>query len=489
MAKNSENTVQDTFFPPVVAVLGHVDHGKTSLLDAIRKTSVTAREHGGITQHIGASEVELEVEGKKRKITFLDTPGHEAFGKMRSRGANAADICLLIVSSADGVMPQTKESIQLIQAAGIPYIVVLTKSDLETRNPEKVKRELANEKVILEGMGGDVPVIEVSSKSGHNIKELLDLILLIKDMHQGQIRTEKDPFEAVVIESRLDPKSGVRVSLVIKSGTVSLRDELAGEGASGKVRNILSTLGKPVQSATVGTAVEILGFAKVLPVGSTVLKQSAAKDLPKVDPEQKPGLKRELVYAPQVKNEGISLILVADTLGSLEAILGALPEDMKIVSKKTGEITEADVLLAKSTGAFVVGFNSKIKPEVVRLSGVEKVLVKNYTIIYEMLDELTDVLEGKKLSLLEQVLGIAKIQASFPFNKDVVLGVKVLEGRVAKGDKVRIERDGESIGTGKVTSLRQGKDETSKVVEGNEAGIIISPSLDFQVGDMVVLHN
>lgn len=489
MAKNSENTVQNTHFPPVVAVLGHVDHGKTSLLDAIRKTSVTAREHGGITQHIGASEIELEVDGKKRKITFLDTPGHEAFGKMRSRGANAADICLLIVSSADGVMPQTKESIQLIQSAGIPYIVVLTKSDLETRNPEKVKRELANEKVILEGMGGDVPVIEVSSKSGHNIKELLDLILLIKDMHQGQIKTEKDPFEAVVIESRLDPKSGVRVSLVIKSGTVSLRDELAGEGANGKVRNILSTLGKPVQSATVGTAVEILGFEKVLPVGSAVMKKSAANDLPKIESEQKPGLKRELVYAPQVKNEGISLILVADTLGSLEAILGALPEDMKIVSKKTGEITEADVLLAKSTGAFVVGFNSKIKPEVIKLSGVEKVLVKNYTIIYEMLDELTDVLEGKKLSLLEQVLGIAKIQASFPFNKEVVLGVKVLEGRVAKGDKVRIERDGESIGTGKVISLRQGKDETSKVVEGNEAGIIISPSLDFQVGDVVVLHN
>jgi translation initiation factor IF-2 len=200
-------------------------------------------------------------------------------------------------------------------------------------------------------------------------------------------------------------------------------------------------------------------------------------------------LKRELVYTPQAQHEGISLILVADTIGSLEAITGALPEDIKIISKKTGEITEADVLMAKSTGSFVIGFNTKVKPQVQKLAGVEKILVKNYTIIYEMLDELNDVLEGKKLSLLEQVLGTAKIQASFPFNKDVVLGIKVTEGRVSKGDKVRIERGDETVGEARVVSLRQGKDETSKVIQGSDAGIIISPSIDFKVGDMVVFHN
>lgn len=485
MAEKSETNKK--LFPPVVAVLGHVDHGKTSLLDAIRKTSVTEREHGGITQHIGASEIEIEHEGQKRKITFLDTPGHEAFGKMRSRGANAADIGLLIVASSDGVMPQTKESIELIQAAQIPYIVVLTKSDLETKNPEKVKQQLLKEKVILEGFGGEVPVIEVSSKTNMNVKELLDLILLYHDMDQTKKASDKDPFEAVVIESKLDPRSGVRVSLVVKSGKISVRDELVGEGINGKVRNLLGTTGEPLGQATVGEAVEVLGFEKVLPVGGKVVAKTAAKAA--IVQEETSTLKRELVYSPKVKEDGISIILVADTLGSIEAINESLPEDVKVITKKTGEITEADILMAKSTGALVIGFNTKIKPSVQKLAGVEKVLAKNYTIIYEMLEELQDVLEGKKLSLMEQVLGTAKIQASFPFNKDIVLGVKIMEGRVAKGDKVRIERGEEIVGEGRVVSLRQGKDETSKVVEGSEAGIIISPSIDFNVGDMIVFHN
>lgn len=489
MAKSKDTQVQPSPFPPVVAVLGHVDHGKTSLLDAIRKTSVTEREHGGITQHIGASEIEIEHEGRKRRITFLDTPGHEAFGKMRSRGANAADIALLIVSASDGVMPQTKESIELIRAAAIPYIVVLTKSDLETKNPEKVKRELLKEKVMLEGYGGEVPVIEVSSKTGSNIKELLDLVLLYQDMGSVKMGSDKNSFEAVVIESRLDPRSGVRASLVVKAGKLTLRDELASEGVSGKVRNLLSTTGAPLREATVGEAVEVLGFEKVLPVGGKVVRKSEAKTSDSPQQADASPLKRDLVYSPQAREDGISLILVADTLGSLEAIIESLPEDIKIITKKTGEITEADVLMAKSTGAFLIGFNTKIKPQVQKLAGVEKVLVKNYSIIYEMLDELNDVLEGKKLSLLEQVLGTAKIQASFPFNKDTVLGIKVIEGRVAKGDKARIEHGEDVLGEGKITSLKQGKQETSKVAEGSEAGIIISPSLDFNIGDVIVFHN
>lgn len=489
MAKKDDSNPQSSQFPPVVAVLGHVDHGKTSLLDAIRKTSIAEREHGGITQSIGASSVEIEHEGKKRQITFLDTPGHEAFSQMRSRGATVADIGLLIVSSADGLMPQTKESIALLKNAQIPFIVVLTKSDLETKNPERVKQQLLKEQVMIEGYGGDVPVIEVSSKTNLNIHELLDLILLVYDMKTGEKPSSSGMLKAVVIESRLDPKAGPKVSVVIKSGTLSVRDEIVSDDVSGRVRSITDSHRKMLKTATVGEAVEVLGFATVPSVGSIISAKQDTQDTQKPENEVKDTLTRDLVYKPKTEEVGISLILVADTQGSLEAILASLPEDAKIIMKKTGDITEADVLMAKSTEGIVLGFNTRIKPEVVKLAGVEKVLVKNYTVIYEMLDEIADVVEGKKLSMMEQILGTAKIQASFPFDKELVLGIKILEGRVAKGDKVRIERNGESVGESKIASLRQGKNQISKLTEGNEAGIIISPSLDFQVGDVVICHS
>src|SRR5260221_8259549 len=265
-------------FVPVVSVLGHVDHGKTSLLDAMRKTNVAAGEHGGITQKIGASSFEIEHDGSLRKITFVDTPGHETFANMRSRGARVADIGILVVSSSDGVMPQTKESIQLLQAAKIPYIVALTKADLPDKNVEKVKRELATENVLVEGYGGDVPVIEVSAKTGMNIKELLDLILLVYEM---KYTTETDKplpssqaaFEAVVIESRLDQKVGPKATIVVKNGTAHIKDELLAEGVIGRVKAFMTDTGALVQQITVGEAAEVLGFETVPPVGSIVYKK------------------------------------------------------------------------------------------------------------------------------------------------------------------------------------------------------------------------
>ncbi len=467
-------------YPPVVAVLGHVDHGKTTLLDTIRKTSIAAREHGGITQKIGASSVEIEHEGKKRWITFIDTPGHEAFAKMRGRGAQAADIGLLIVSSVDGVMPQTKESIGLLKASGVPYIVVLTKSDDPQKNPEKAKRDLMNEEILFEGLGGDVPIIEVSSKTGANIKELLDLILLVNDLHPKPAEiSETGPLKAIVIESKQDPKAGPKATVVIKNGTISVRDDITTGEVSGRVRSLILDSGKTVGSAKVGDAVEILGFEKAPSVGNVIYKGSEIKQLEESEKE----------IRKKNNDDYISLILVADTLGSLEAIVASLPEKMNIISKKTGDITTADVLLAKSIGALVLGFNIKIKPDVARLASTEKVLVKSYGIIYEMLDEINDVVEGKALSLLEEVYGTAKILASFPFEKQIVMGIKVLEGRVAKGDKVRIERGDEVIGEGYINSVRQGKEQTSKVEAGLEAGIIVGPALDFTIGDMVICHS
>lgn len=472
-------------FPPVVSVLGHVDHGKTTLLDAIRKTNIASREHGGITQKIGASSVEISYEGSKRAITFIDTPGHEAFSNMRGRGARVADIGILVVAATDGVMPQTKESIQMLQQAGIPYIVALTKADLPDKNSEKVKQQLLHENVLLEGYGGDVPVIEVSARSGTNVKELLELTLLTFDMHsQKENISPQSPLQGVVIESKLDIKAGSRATVVVKNGTLSVKDEIESEGILGKVRALNTDAGASIKEATIGQAVEVLGFEAVPAVGGVVhRKGEVALEQPEQALEKLPN--RELVTEGSL----LSLMLCADTQGALEAIFYGLPEGINLISQKTGEVSEADVLLAKSTGALILCFNTKIRPDVAKLALTEKVLLKNYTIIYELLDELREVMEGKALAGLEQIYGTARILATFPFEKTQVLGIKILDGRVAKGDKIRIMREDEAIGESTIVSLRQGKDQTSKVEKGQEAGILISPFLDFKVGDMILSHS
>ena len=473
-------------FPPVVTVLGHVDHGKTSLLDAIRKTSIASREHGGITQKIGTSAVEIDHEGKKARITFIDTPGHAAFAKMRGRGANAADIGLLIVAANDGVMPQTKESIALLKSAGIPFIVVLTKADLPTKNIDKVKQQLSTEGVLLEGLGGDIPVIEVSSQSGMHIKELLDLILLVWEFADKTKFSDTAPLEAVVIESKKDPKSGSRATVIIKNGTLRVRNDVYVDNHQFRVRSLTTDAGVSVESVTVGDGVEVLGMNDVLEVGS-VIRDTKGAALEVVG--QKPLQKAMTYQTAQVEETNISIILVADTKGSLEAILGALPAGIKIITSKTGDVSEADVLMAKSIGAIVISFNMKLRPEVIKLAVTEKVLVRNYTIIYEMLDELTDALEGKVLAQMEEVYGVSKVLAKFPFEKTFAYGIAVLEGRVAARDKIRIMHGEEVVGEATIQSLRVGKDQTTKVEEKREAGVVISGTLDIQVGDMILSHS
>jgi translation initiation factor IF-2 len=478
MDKNEKHEIE---FPPVVTVLGHVDHGKTTLLDAIRKSNIAEREHGGITQKIGASSIEVNHEGKTRKITFIDTPGHEAFSLMRGRGVMAADIGLLIVSVTDGVMPQTKESIAHLKASKIPFIVVLTKSDLPDRNIEKAKQQLLKEQISLEGYGGDVPVIEVSAKTNSNIKELLDLILLVFDLNKTQFNfSSQNPLSGIIIESKLDPKSGPRATVIVKNGTIHVRDEIYCEGIKCKVRSLLNDLGQQLKEATVGEAVEILGFQSVPKVGGVVHSTSSET----LETKEEKRLKVEEL------EEGLpSFIIVADTLGSLEAIIEALPKEIQIALQKTGDIETSDVLFAKSTNSIILGFNVKVKPDVLKLSETEKVLVRTYNLIYEMLDEIEDLLEGKRISMQEQVYGRAKILAEFPFEKTKVLGLAVLEGRVAKGDRVRLVHGEDVIGESNVTSVRQGKDQISKVEQGKECGVIISPLLDFTIGDMLISHS
>lgn len=476
--KDNKNKKSQTSAPPVVAVLGHVDHGKTTLLDAVRKTSIAQREHGGITQKIGASDVEVEHEGVKRHITFIDTPGHQAFSQMRSRGAQAADIGLLIVSCVDGVMPQTTESIQLLKATKTPFVVVLTKSDLPSKNIEKVKQQLSKNEVMLEGYGGDVPVIEVSARDGKNIKELLDLILLVFDMFSETSRSVK--FSAIIIESKLDERAGPKATIIVKSGKLSIKDDITSGDISGRVRSLVNAAGIHVQTVFTGEGAELLGFNKVPDVGGMVY----------IKGEEKSRLvKKDTEIAKSIEEKILSILIVSDTQGSLEAILASMPQEkIDVVMSKTGEVTTADVLFAKSTGAIILGFNIKIRPEVEKLAITEKVLAKNYTIIYEMLDEIKDVLEGKEISMQEQILGEAKILARFPFEKTEVMGIGVTTGRIAKGDRVRIVRGKDSVGESTVSSSRQGSDQVSKIEQGSEGGIILSPFLDFEIGDMVISH-
>jgi translation initiation factor IF-2 len=488
----NEKSAKDEFYPPVVAVLGHVDHGKTTLLDAIRKTNVALGEHGGITQKIGASEIEVDHDGHKRKITFIDTPGHEAFSKMRGRGAQAADIGLLIVSSVDGVMPQTRESIQLLKNSKIPYIAVLTRSDDPNKQVEKTKQQLLKEEVLLEGYGGDVPVIEVSGKTSENVKELLGLILLVYEMKK---EANFYPFKktgalmGIVIESKLDKNSGPRATVVVKNGILKVKTEIFAGDIRGKVRGLISDTGKNLQEVSVGEAVEVLGFEKVPTVGSIVT------DTPKVVEafaykEEVPVNK--LPESPfEIENQNVlSIVLCADSAGSLEAIMNAVPKgNLQFVIQKTGDIDVSDVLFAKSTGSIVLGFNVKVKPEIAKLAKTEKVLVKNYTIIYEMIDEVSDFVQGKLESLQEDIMGIAKILASFPYEKTKVMGIKVSEGRIAKGDKVRLMREDQVLGETRVSSARQGKEQTSKIEAGQEGGIVVSPFLDFTIGDVLISHS
>jgi translation initiation factor IF-2 len=487
----TDSTHQSTYFPPVVAVLGHVDHGKTTLLDAIRKSSIAAREKGGITQAIGASSVEVEHEGNKRWITFIDTPGHEAFSQMRGRGAQAADLGLLIISVADSVKPQTLESISALKESSTPYIVVLTKSDLPDTYPDKSKKDLAKEGILVEEQGGDIPVIDVSAKTGNNIAELLDLILLKHDLDQkpeaSHNLSPSAPLSAIVIESKLDSRAGSKATLVVKNGTIRLREMLRVENSQFKVRSIVNTDGKNIIDATIGEAVEVFGFEKVPSVGSIITNIS--ESIENVGSKAEKPRSKEAVYKKVEEHIGLSVILVADTQGSLEAIVNSLPSGVKIVSKKTGEVTDADILLAKSTGSLILSFNVKVKPNMITLALSEKVLVRNYEVIYELLEEVHDAQEGKLQSQMEQIYGTAKILQKFPYDKTFAFGISVVEGRVAKGDRIRIMRGDEVIGETTIKSLRIGKDPLSKVEKGKEAGTVLGASLDIQVGDMILSHS
>lgn len=462
--------MENTNRPPIVVILGHVDHGKTTLLDAIRKTNVALREAGGITQGIGASIVKTK-EGKK--ITFIDTPGHAAFTKMRSRGAMVADIAVLIVDASDGVKPQTLESLEIIKKSNLPFLVGITKVDLPAANPEGVLGQLEKEMVFFEGRGGDTPYLKLSAKNGQGIDELLETISLLAEVKEIHANPE-NPLEAVVIETVKD-KKGLLASVVVRDGTLKVGETVYSDKLETKVRNLIDFTGKTVKEILPGEPGQILGFETLPPVGAVV---STNKDL---NLSEKNEIKKKDTYRKIAKDE-IPVLLKTQNSGAMEALQAALPPKVIVVDASVGEVLESDVLMAKSTGARIFVFESKVENNILKLAEAEDVKVERFEIIYELLDRLNELL---KKGLVE-ILGQAEIVASFPFDGKKVAGCKVVSGKISKSNTLILKRGAKEIGKVKVLSLKKQKTEINEVKQGEEFGVLFEPQLDFAQGDMLV---
>lgn len=466
--------------PPIVCVLGHVDHGKTTLLDVIRKTNFCGKEVGGITQSIGASVVDTRNFGDSKKegnkITFIDTPGHAAFEKMRLRGAIAADLALLLVAADDGVKPQTIEALGHIRKAEIPFIVVITKIDLPSSNIEAVKEELGKQNVLFEGEGGDVPIVPVSAKEKRGIDDLLEVIVLVSEV-KG-IRGDKNaPLEAVVIES-LKSKAGPMVSVVVKNGTLEVGKEITAQGRDAKVKALFDDRGNRVKRSLPGFPAGILGFSKLPPVGS-IVGETRKGSIVRGKESSSPGRGRNL---KKIRKDQVAVVVKAKTDGSLEAVISGLPGDAYIVQAGVGDVTENDVLMAKSANAYIFAFESKIPAKVKKFAETEGVKFERFEIIYKLFEKLEEIIEKERV----KIIGSANIVGTFPFNKKKVAGCKILGGEINKGDTLKLKRKEEEIGDVKVVSIRKQKLNVDKVKQGEECGILFEPQLDFDKGDMLI---
>src|SRR3989344_486582 len=463
--------------PPIVSVLGHVDHGKTSLLDRIRNTSVASREAGGITQSIGAWMVTTK--GGK-KITFIDTPGHATFNAMRSRGAKVADLAILVVAADDAVMPQTKESLTHLREANTPFIVTITKIDLPSAQPEMVRGQLAQEGVYLEGRGGDVTAVEVSSVTGQGIEELLELITLTADLQEISADPE-GPVEAVVIETERYSRRGPVVSCVVRNGTLKVGSDIVAESnIRTRVRGLFDEQGRSVKEAQPGLPIEILGFKHLPSVGS-MLTTGQVTLTPSLG----------LVPAPHHlspitrKKQGFWIILKADTAGSLEAIQGQLGSKVGITFSGVGDIADSDIALAFSTRCPVIGFSVKVSKDIQKLADEENVKVYTYRIIYELLSDVEKWQKELEESQSEKIIGKAQVIAQFTHDKvSKIAGCRLLDGRITKTDKVRLVREDKNLGNVRISSLKKQRQEVDKIDQiGEEFGTYFEPQMDFRVGD------
>ncbi|MDP3996020.1 MAG: GTP-binding protein [bacterium] len=473
--KETTSSSSMDFLPPVVAVLGHVDHGKTTLLDTIRKTHVAQRETGGITQGIGAYKIEF----KGKNITFIDTPGHAAFSKMRQLGGQASDIVILVVAADDGVMPQTLESIRYIQEAGVPYIVAVNKIDLPGADIERVKKQLSQNGVLLENYGGDVVAQPISAKSGQGVDDLLDMILLIAEMNE----IGGDPEGAlagVVIESKKD-KAGSLATIVVKNGTLKVGDQISAGENNCKVKGLLDELGKKLSEIGPGEAAEVLGFTSPPAVGSEIVKAGVLEK----------GTSSQFVQSSKISEEDekkYKIFLRADTTGSMGALLGSLPPEAVVVGQGVGEVTESDVISSQGLGAKIYTFRVKVPSSVSKLATSEKVEIKSYDLIYKFLEDLEKDIYAKAEKEEDKILARAEIVAEFFIEGKRVAGGRVLEGVLRLSQSVRLKRNEKVVGEAKISSLQYRARSVKEVKAKEEFGVFFDPLLDFKVGDVLISY-
>ncbi len=487
--------------PPIVTVMGHVDHGKTTLLDYIRKTNVTAKEAGGITQHIGASVVEHN--GKK--IVFLDTPGHEAFTSMRARGAQVTDIVILIVAADDGVMPQTVEALNHAKAANVPIVVAINKIDKPNAKPDRVKQQLADLGLIPEEWGGDTIMVEISAKTGLNVDELLEMILLVAEMNELVADYEANP-EGVVIEAQLDKGKGPVATVIVQQGTLRRGDILLFETTWGRVRAMIDHLGRNIKEVTPSLPAEILGLNDVPQAGERFVRvedEKEARDaidkyLEKKRQQEMQAVKRaslEELFEQMEKGEmpTVRIILKSDVQGTLEAIKSSLLRlsveevGIEIVHEGVGRITESDVMLADASDAIIIGFNVRPDGNARKLAEQKGIQIRLYRTIYDVIDDVKAAVEGMLApKLKEHILGEAEVRVVFKVPKaGQVAGCYVKEGTIRRNAKARIIRDGIVIWEGPLSSLKRFKDDVREVNAGYECGIALAGFQDIKEGDII----
>jgi len=483
---------------PVVTVMGHVDHGKTTLLDVIRKTNVTAREVGAITQHIGAYQALVD----GRNITFLDTPGHEAFTVMRARGAQATDIVVLVVAADDGVMPQTVEAIDHARAAKVPIVVAINKIDKPDANPERVKQQLADLGLVVEEWGGDTVCVPISAKQSQGISDLLENIFLVADI----LELKADPnsaAEGVIIEAKLDKTKGPLATLLVQKGTLRLGDVVVAGGAWGKMKAMFDDKGKQVHEVEPSTPVEVLGLNEVAKSGDLFIVLPDEREARSIAEKQKHPRSRPTLslstLSSQISNgqiKELNMVLKTDVEGSIEPIrtsverLGTEQAKARVIHAASGSITESDVLLASASKGTIIGFNTPIAPGAAQLANMEGVSIQQYDVIYKLIEDMDRTLQGMLEPTYGEVLsGRAEVRAVFPSSKlGKIAGVYIMEGNVWRDAQVKILRQNKLIYDSRVSSLKRFKEDVAEVSAGLECGLGIEGVVDFQIGDIVEFY-
>ncbi|HEY40982.1 MAG TPA: translation initiation factor IF-2 [Dehalococcoidia bacterium] len=486
--------------PPVVTIMGHVNHGKTRLLDAIRQTNVMEQEAGGITQHIGAYQVEI----KGEKITFLDTPGHEAFTAMRARGAQVTDITILVVAADDGVMPQTLEAIDHARAAGVPIMVAINKIDKADANPDLVKQQLADAGLLIEEWGGDTVCVEISAREKIGIDNLLENLMVVAEVEDLKADPSR-PAEGVAIEAEMDKTQGPLCTVLVHSGTLKVGDVVVVGETSGRLKAMFNDAGKRVRRAGPSDPVVLLGMNSVPQVGDLMTAVSNEREAQALIDRHRDEMERERtvskgislsnvfdqVSAGQVKE--LNIILKVDVQGSIEPIktsLEQIPQEgvkVAVIHSGAGNITESDVMLAIASKGLIIGFSTGSEPGARRMAEVEGISIRYYDVIYNLIDDVNKALQGMlEPTMVEVVEGRAEVREVFPSGKRAkVAGVYVNEGKVTRGSSVRVLRRGEQIHESVVNSLRRFKDDVREVATGFECGVGVQGFNDFEVGDIL----